>query len=80
MELGRFNKLKKNASATGFFYKETHTPLKSSGFRSVNLFHHHTPIRLAEIEKNAALSVTEDIMELEHSYTACGNTKQSEQF
>ena len=71
---------KKYSSATGFFSKETQTPLQSSASRSVNWFHHYTPIGLAQIEKNAALSVSEDMIVLEHSYTAHGNTKQFEHF
>ena len=80
MVLGRLEKLKKYPSATGFFSNETQTPFQSSGSRSINCFNHYTPIRLAKIEKIAALSVTEDMMELEHSYTAHGNTKQFEHF
>ena len=80
MELGRLKKLKKIPSAIGFFYKSTQTPLQSRGSSSVNWFNHYTPIRLAKIEKNDAPSITEDMMELEHAYTACGNTKHFEPF
>ena len=31
------------------------------------LVYHHIPIRLAKIEKNATVSVTQDMTELEHS-------------
>ena len=41
--------------------------------------HHYSPIRLAKIEKNITLSVTEDVMQLQHSYNAHGNTKHLEQ-
>ena len=42
--------------------------------------YHYTPIRLGKIKKNTILSVTEDMMEMEHSYTAHVKTKQFEQF
>ena len=77
---GARGKLKKYSIATGSFSKETQTPLQSSCSSCVNWFHHYTPIRLDKIENNIALKVTEDMMELELSYTAHGNTKQFEQF
>ena len=76
MELERLEELKKYPSATRFFSKGALIPLESKEhWYPLNQdlwtgLQHYTPIRLAKIEKNAAFTVAEDIMELELSYTA----------
>ena len=57
---------KKYPSVTGFFSKETQTPLNQVASGLYTGLHHYTLFRLAKIEKNAVLSVFEDVRELEH--------------
>ena len=75
MEQGRLMKLKKIHKGYKIHFQTNTCPFNQVAPGLQIGLHHYTPIRLVKIGEISALSVTEDMMELEHSYTAHGNAK-----